>query len=75
LSNQDKLDRVLGEIFRVEEALEQLQDVRDLENLCMDLGNHLYALKCERDEILDKLDEEYDRDEAELTEAYWRSVL
>lgn len=69
----DKLEEVIEEMSWIDEALDALYHIRDTEEMIRNLHDRQTVLRYIRDRITRKLDEQAQKDQAELEREYWRS--
>lgn len=75
MTNSEKLERVEEEIFRIGEAVEQLEGVRGMEDVIGQLKDCAIVLGFERDQYFRLVREEEDREEEALRREYFAAVL
>lgn len=75
MSNGEKLERVEEEIFRIGEAVEQLEGVRGMEDVIGQLRDCAIVLGFERDEYFKLVRQEEDREAAALRREYFAAVM
>ena len=75
MSNSDKLERVEDEIFRIGEAIEQLEGVRGMEDVIGQLRDCAIVLGFEKEQYFRLVRQEEDREEAALVREYYAAVM
>ena len=75
MTNSEKLEKVEEEIFRIGEAVEQLEGVRGMEDVIGQLKDCAIVLGFERDQYFRLVREEEDREEEALRREYFAAVL
>lgn len=75
MSNSDKLERVEDEIFRIGEAIEQLEGVRGMEDVIGQLRDCTIVLEVEKEQYFKLVRQEEDREEAALVREYYAAVM
>jgi len=75
MTNSEKLEQVEEEIFRIGEAVEQLEGVRGMEDVIGQLRDCAVVLGFERDQYFKLVREEEDREEEALRREYFAAVL
>lgn len=75
MTNSEKLEQVEEEIFRIGEAVEQLEDVRGMEDVIGQLKDCAIVLGFERDQYFRLVREEEDREMEALRREYFAAVL
>ena len=71
----DKLEQVEEEIFRIGEAVEQLEGVRGMEDVIWQLRDCAIVLGFERDRFFRLVRQEEDREMEALRREYFAAVL
>lgn len=71
----EKLERVEEEIFRIGEAVEQLEGVRGMEDVIGQLKDCAIVLGFERDQVFRLVRQEEDREMEALRREYFAAVL
>lgn len=75
MTNSEKLEQVEEEIFKIGEAVEQLEGVRGMEDVIGQLRDCAIVLGFERDQFFRLVREEEDREEEALRREYFAAVL
>jgi hypothetical protein len=75
MTNSEKLEQVEEEIFRIGEAIEQLEGVRGMEDVIGQLRDCAIVLGFEKDQYFKLVRQEEDREDAALTREYYAAVL
>ena len=75
MTNSEKLERAEAEIFRIGEAVEQLEGVRGMEDVIGQLKDCAIVLGFERDQLFRLVRQEEDREEEALRREYFAAVL
>lgn len=75
MTNSEKLERADEEIFRIGEAVEQLEGVRGMEDVIGQLKDCAIVLGFERDQLFRLVRQEVDREEEALRREYFAAVL
>ena len=75
MTNSEKLEQVEEEIFRIGEAVEQLEGVRGMEDVIGQLKDCAIVLGFERDQYFKLVRQEEDREEEALRREYFAAVL
>ena len=75
MTNSEKLEQVEEEIFRIGEAVEQLEGVRGMEDVIGQLKDCAVVLGFERDQYFKLVRQEEDREEGALRREYFAAVL
>lgn len=75
MTNSEKLEQVEEEIFRIGEAVEQLEGVRGMEDVIGQLKDCAIVLGFERDQFFRLVRQEEDREEEALRREYCAAVL
>ena len=75
MTNAEKLERAEEEIFRIGEAVEQLEGVRGMEDVIGQLKDCAIVLGFERDEFFRLVRQEEDREEEALRREYFAAVM
>lgn len=75
MTNSEKLEQVEEEIFKIGEAVEQLEGVRGMEDVIGQLKDCAIVLGFERDQYFRLVREEEDREEEALRREYFAAVL
>lgn len=71
----EKLEQVEEEIFRIGEAVEQLEGVRGMEDVIGQLKDCAIVLGFERDQLFRLVRQEEDREEEALRREYFAAVM
>ncbi len=71
----EKMARAEEEIFRIGEAIEQLEGVRGMEDTIGTLRDCAIVLGFERDQLYRLVRQEEDREEAALLREYYAAVM
>lgn len=71
----EKLEQVEEEIFKIGEAVEQLEGVRGMEDVIGQLKDCAIVLGFERDQFFRLVRQEEDREEEALRREYFAAVL
>lgn len=74
MDKHEKLERAVTKILRIETAIDELEGMRDMEDVVDILKDRLLALGFERDEYRKQIEAEDAREEAALVREYWRMV-
>ena len=75
MTTAEKLEQAEEEIFRIGEAVEQLEGVRGMEDVIGQLKDCAIVLGFERDQFFRLVREEEDREEEALRREYFAAVL
>lgn len=75
MTNSEKLEQVEEEIFRIGEAVEQLEGVRGMEDVIGQLRDCAIVLGFERDQFFRLVRQEEDREMEALRREYFAAVL
>ena len=75
MDKHDKLERAQEEILRIDAAIGELKEVRDMGPVIDILKDRMLTLHFERDEYQKLIEAEDAREEAEQVRDYWRMVL
>lgn len=75
MTNSEKLERVEEEIFRIGEAVEQLEGVRGMEDVIGQLRDCAIVLGFERDQLFRLVRQEEDREMEALRREYFAAVM
>ena len=75
MTNSEKLEQVEEEIFRIGDAVEQLECVRGMEDVIGQLKDCAIVLGFERDQYFKLVRQEEDREEEALRREYFAAVL
>ena len=75
MTNSERLERAEEEIFRIGEAIEQLEEVRGMEDVIGQLRDCAIVLGFERDQYFKLVRQEEDREMEALTREYYAAVL
>lgn len=75
MTNSEKLEQVEEEIFRIGEAVEQLEGVRGMEDVIGQLRDCAIVLGFERDQYFRLVRQEDDREDAALRREYYAAVM
>jgi hypothetical protein len=75
MTNSEKLEQVEEEIFRIGEAVEQLEGVRGMEDVIGQLKDCAIVLGFERDQYFKLVRQEEDREMEALRREYFAAVL
>lgn len=75
MTNSEKLEQVEEEIFKIGEAVEQLEGVRGMEDVIGQLKDCAIVLGFERDQYFKLVRQEEDREEEALRREYFAAVL
>jgi len=75
MANSEKLEQVEEEIFRIGEAVEQLEGVRGMEDVIGQLKDCAIVLGFERDQFFRLVRQEEDREMEALRREYFTAVL
>lgn len=75
MTNSEKLERAEEEIFRIGEAVEQLEGVRGMEDVIGQLKDCAIVLGFERDQFFRLVRQEEDREMEALRREYFAAVL
>lgn len=75
MTNSEKLEQVEEEIFRIGEAVEQLEGVRGMEDVIGQLKDCAIVLGFERDQFFRLVRQEEDREMEALRREYFAAVL
>lgn len=75
MTNSEKLEQVEEEIFRIGEAVEQLEGVRGMEDVIGQLKDCAIVLGFERDQLFRLVRQEEDREEEALRREYFAAVM
>ena len=75
MTNSEKLEQVEEEIFKIGEAVEQLEGVRGTEDVIGQLKDCAIVLGFERDQYFKLVRQEEDREEEALRREYFAAVL
>ena len=75
MSNAEKLERAEEEIFRIGEAVEQLEGVRGMEDVIGKLRDCAIVLGFEKEQYFRLVRQEEDREEAALVREYYAAVM
>ena len=75
MDKHDKLERAQEEILRIDAAIGELKEVRDMGPVIDILKDRMLTLHFERDEYQKLIEAEDAREEAEQIRDYWRMVL
>ena len=71
----EKLERAEEEIFRIGEAIEQLEGVRGMEDVIGQLRDCAIVLGFEKDQYFKLVRQEEDREEAALVREHYAAVM
>ena len=71
----EKLERAEEEIFRIGEAIEQLDGVRGMEDVIGQLRDCAIVLGFEKEQYFKLVRQEEDREEAALVREYYAAVM
>lgn len=75
MTNSEKLEQVEEEIFKIGEAVEQLEGVRGMEEVIGQLRDCAIVLGFERDQYFKLVRQEEDREMEALRREYFAAVL
>ena len=75
MTNSEKLERVEEEIFKIDEAVEQLEGVRGMEDVIGQLRDCAIVLGFERDQLFRLVRQEEDREMEALRREYFAAVM
>lgn len=75
MTNSEKLEQVEEEIFRIGEAVEQLEGVRGMEDVIGQLKDCAIVLGFERDQYFKLVRQEEDREMEALRREYFAAVM
>ena len=75
MTNSEKLEQVEEEIFKIGEAVEQLEGVRGMEDVIGQLKDCAIVLGFERDQYFKLVRQEEDREMEALRREYFAAVL
>lgn len=75
MTNSEKLERAEEEIFRIGEAVEQLEGVRGMEDVIGQLRDCAIVLGFEKEQYFRLVRQEEDREEAALRREYFAAVM
>lgn len=75
MTNAEKLERAEEEIFKIGEAVEQLEGVRGMEDVVQQLKDFAIVLGFERDQYFRLVRQEEDREEEALRREYFAAVM
>ena len=75
MTNSEKLEQVEEEIFKIGEAVEQLEGVRGMEDVIGQLRDCAIVLGFERDQFFRLVRQEEDREMEALRREYFAAVL
>lgn len=71
----EALEKIEDEIYRTEEAIEQLTPVRYMDDIVEQLRDRVAVLYHMKGDAMDWLEREHNQDQIALMNEYWRSVL
>lgn len=75
MSKQDKLEKVSEGLYRLGEALEQVSQVSNCEDIVEALTDRIFILAFAKEELEKQVYEENVRELGALKREYWRAVL
>ena len=75
MSNSERLERAEEEIFRISEAIDCLNGVREAEEIIEMLNSRMIVLGLEKEECHRLVEREDEMEEAAMKREYWKSVI
>ena len=75
MSNSERLERAEEENFRISEAIDCLNGVREAEEIIEMLNSRMIVLGLEKEECHRLVEREDEMEEAAMKREYWKSVI